>query len=122
MILPDTSIWIDHFRVANPMLVERMLVEDVLIHPFVVVELALGDLKKRGLTLHQLGQLPVATVARTEEVLHFIGTHDLMATGIGFVDAHLLVSTRVVPETRLWTKDKRLAKQAERLSLPMFHG
>lgn len=122
MILPDTSIWIDHFRVANPTLAELLPVEEVQVHPFVIVELALGDLQKRGLTLYQLSLLPAATVARTDELLQFISAHDLMATGIGFVDAHLLVSTRLRPDTALWTKDKRLLKQAERLSLPVFHG
>lgn len=120
MIIPDTSIWIEHFRNAEPRLDPLLERQAIAVHPFVVAELALGDLKKRGLTLYMLGSLPAATVATNRELLSFIEQTELSATGLGFVDAHLLLSSRLTPEASLWTNDKRLLRQAERLGISRF--
>lgn len=120
MILPDTSVWVEHFRNAELRLEHLLESEAIAVHPFVVAELALGDLKKRDLTLFMLDRLPAATVATHRELLRFIELNDLAATGIGFVDAHLLLSARLMSETRLWTNDKRLLRQAERLGVWLF--
>lgn len=107
MILVDTSIWIDHLRRGDPELI-RMLHEDqVLIHPFVVGELACGSLKSRNKILDLLNSLPQATVATDLETLGFIETHAIMGRGIGYVDAHLCASAQL-SNAKLWTRDKRL--------------
>jgi len=53
MILADTSVWIDFFREGLPELGDRLRRRDVLIHPFVVGELACGNFSNREAT-HQL--------------------------------------------------------------------
>jgi predicted nucleic acid-binding protein len=117
MILVDSSIWVDHLRQGDPVL-SRLLNEGrVLAHPFIVGELALGNLRQRDEILGLLADLPQAVVAREGEVLHFIREHALSGSGIGYVDAHLLAATRLTGGTALWTRDKRLAQTAERLKL-----
>lgn len=108
MILVDTSVWIDHFRRGNATLVTALEREDVLTHPFVVGELACGELKKRREVLDLLSALPAAVVASDEETLHFIETHRLMGKGIGYIDAHLLAAVALTEDALLWTLDKRL--------------
>jgi predicted nucleic acid-binding protein len=112
VILVDTSVWIDHFRMGNTALVEALEREDVLTHPFVVGEIACGELKRRQEILGLLDALPVAVVASDEEVLLFIERHRLMGKGIGYVDAHLLASVALTEAARFWTLDKRLAQLA----------
>lgn len=89
----------------------------VLTHPFVIGELALGNLRQRDIVLSALADLPHASVATDTEVLHFIGRHTLFARGIGYVDAHLLAAVRLTAGARLWTKDKRLHGVAVQLGL-----
>lgn len=117
MILVDSSVWVDHLRNRDARL--SKLLEDgrVLAHPFVIGELALGNLKNRTLILADLRDLPEAVMARDEEVLGFIDRHALHGRGIGYVDAHLLASVRLTAGGLLWTRDKRLHEAAERLSL-----
>ncbi len=114
MILVDTSVWIDHFRRGNPTLVAALEREDVLTHPFVIGELACGELKKRREVLDLLAALPAAVVASDEETLNFIERHRLMGNGIGYIDAHLLASVALTEGGRLWTLDKRLAPFTEK--------
>ncbi|MFA6955903.1 MAG: type II toxin-antitoxin system VapC family toxin [Thermoanaerobaculia bacterium] len=109
MILADTSVWIDHFRRGNAALVEALEREDVLVHPFVIGELACGELKKRREILELLASLPSAIVASDEEALQFIEQRRLMGKGIGYIDVHLLASAALTEGARLWTLDKRLA-------------
>jgi predicted nucleic acid-binding protein len=96
------------------LLLER---NQVLAHPFVIGELALGNLRNRASLLDDLQDLPRAVSAENDEVLQFIATHRLFGTGIGYIDAHLLVAARVTGETSVWTRDKRLLSIAERLDL-----
>lgn len=114
MILADTSVWIDHLRRGNSTLIEALERDDVLTHPFVIGELACGDLKKRRDVLTLLGALPQALVATDDEVLEFIEARRLFGRGIGFVDAHLLASVALTDDACLWTLDKRLAALAAR--------
>ncbi len=114
MILVDTSVWIDHFRRGNPALVAALESEDVLTHPFVIGEIACGELKKRAEVLELLAALPAAVVATDGETLHFIERRRLMGKGIGYIDAHLLASVALTEDARLWSLDKRLASLAER--------
>ncbi|MCH1999619.1 VapC toxin family PIN domain ribonuclease, partial [Achromobacter xylosoxidans] len=49
----------------------------------------------------------------------------LFGKGIGYVDLHLLASTRLTPGAALWTRDKRLQALATTLGLavdpPRYH-
>jgi predicted nucleic acid-binding protein len=117
MILADTSIWIDHFR-RNDVRLTRFLDDDgVVIHPFVIGELALGYVPRIAAMLEDLRSLPMAVVADADEVLRFIAKRKLSGSGIGYVDAHLLAAVALAPETLLWTRDKRLHTVARSLSL-----
>jgi predicted nucleic acid-binding protein len=89
----------------------------VLCHPFVLGEIALGRLRDPDAVLGALADLPQAVAATDAEVLGFIGRHGLAGSGIGYLDAHLLAATLLTPGARLWTRDRRLAAEAERLSL-----
>jgi predicted nucleic acid-binding protein len=117
MMLVDTSVWVDHLRVNEPLLVRLLTQNSVLSHPFVRGELALGHLRQREVILTALDNLPQAPVAFADEVNFFIEKHSLFGLGIGLIDAHLLASTRLSGNTRLWTRDKRLLTVAVRLNL-----
>ncbi|HET6625453.1 MAG TPA: type II toxin-antitoxin system VapC family toxin [Nocardioidaceae bacterium] len=122
MILVDTSIWIDHLRAGDPELVGLLQDGHVLAHPWVIGELALGHLSRRGEILGLLHNLPQATVATDLEVLTLIENQHLFGLGIGYVDAHLLAATLLTPDARLWTRDKRLATIAVRDGLGSHHN
>ena len=109
MILVDTSVWIDHFRSGNPALAGLLDNNAVVAHPWVTGELALGNLSDRDEVIGLLRALPQAIVADDDEVLQVIAHEPLHGAGIGYVDAQLLASTKLTPDTRLWTSDKRLA-------------
>ena len=117
MILVDTSVWVDHLQRGNAELAGLLNQGQVLSHPFVLGELALGSLQQRATVLDALQNLPQARVASADEVLGFIGANALHGVGIGYVDAHLLASVRLTPGAALWTLDKRLAVAATRLSV-----
>jgi hypothetical protein len=112
MILVDTSVWVDHFRKGDPKLLRHLMSGEVSTHPFVIAELALGSLANRKKKLTFLELLPEVTVARIEEVRRLIEAHLLFGKGIGFVDAHLIASTLLTPNTALWTRDRRLGEMA----------
>jgi hypothetical protein len=117
MILVDSSVWIDHLRRKNPALVAALEAGQVLMHPFVLGELACGMLSNRAEVLALLGKLPGAPVATENEALAYIERHDLMGRGIGYFDVHLLAATALAGGANLWTKDKRLAATAADLQL-----
>ncbi len=117
MILVDTSVWVDHLRLRSRTLVHLLDTGKVLAHPFVIGELALGNLRQRQLILNTMHDLPQAVVASDREALHFIVKHQLFGLGIGYVDAHLLAAARLTVGATLWTHDKRLHDAADRLVL-----
>jgi predicted nucleic acid-binding protein len=117
VILVDTSVWIDHLRRGDTGLQRLLEKGQVLCHPFVVGELAMGSLRRRRTILDALQNLPVAEKAHDDEVLLFVSDHALFGLGLGYIDAHLLASVKLTPGTLLWTQDKRLAEVAARLSL-----
>jgi predicted nucleic acid-binding protein len=117
VILVDTSVWVDHLRVGDPALTVLLHEAGVLAHPFVIGELALGDLRQRDLVLEAFGDLPQASVASDPEMLVFIERNALSGLGIGYIDAHLLAACRLTDGASLWTRDKRLRGAAERLNL-----
>lgn len=116
MILIDTSIWADHFNQAVPELSLLVARGEILQHPFVTGELGLGNPTDRKVMIAMLEALPQANVFPIDDLLDFAERHGLGGTGIGYVDAHLLASTHR-HRTTLWTRDKRLMRQAERLGL-----
>jgi len=118
VILVDTS-WVHHLRAKDNTLVGLLDAGQVLGHPFVTGELALGNLRRRDLVIGSLQDLPQANNATDEEVLQFIYRHALPGTGIGYVDAHLLASTRLTAGAALWTRDKRLQAAAKKLGFGM---
>ena len=107
MILADTSVWIDFFREGLPELGDRLRRRDVLIHPFVVGELACGNFSNREATLQLLEQLQSVTVAEHDEVMTFIRSQKLYGRGVGYVDVHLLAGA-AINQCQFWTLDKRL--------------
>ncbi len=117
MILVDTSVWIDHLRAKDDDLVELLHRDQVLIHPFVLGELALGNLNNRAAVLNSLREMPRTPVATNDEVLHFIDQSNLYGIGIGYIDAHLLAAVRLLPGTMLWTRDRRLLAAGQRLGM-----
>lgn len=119
MILVDTSVWVDHLRARDKALSSLLDAGMVLAHPFVIGELALGNLRQRGIVLSALLNLPHASVATDAEVLHFIDRHALFGRGIGYVDAHLLAAARLTAGAELWTNDKRLHEVGVQLGLAM---
>ena len=108
MILVDTSVWIDHLRRGDLELTVALDAGDVLTHPFVIGELACGNLSSRDAILGLLRALPAAQMATGDEVLDFIERRNLMGRGIGYVDVHLLASIALTRGARLLTRDKRL--------------
>ena len=120
MILVDTSVWVDHLRRANLELVDLLERGQVLVHSFVVGEIACGSLSDREAALELLRQLPAAAVADPDEALGFIELRGLHGKGIGYVDLHLhlhlLASAALTAGSTLWTRDKRLRETAEALN------
>ncbi len=112
MILVDTSVWVDHLRRGDKALASLLDDGRVLVHPFVIGEIACGMLSDRAVTLDLLENLPSAVLAEHHEVLSFVDQHRLFGRGIGYVDAHLLASVALMPGTALWTRDRRLHETA----------
>ena len=117
MILADTSVWVDHLRKGDEALAHELGNTMVLSHPFVVGELALGNLSNRVEILSLLNTLPKARTASDAEVLHLVESRQLMGRGIGLVDGHLLASVLLSQSTKLWTRDKKLRSVAAELDL-----
>jgi predicted nucleic acid-binding protein len=117
VILVDSSVWVDHLRDGDETLARLLDDGRVIAHPFVVGELALGNLRQRELILTALQDLPQAVVASDIEALRFINQQALYGLGIGYVDAHLLASARLTAGGSLWTRDKRLQAVADRLGV-----
>jgi predicted nucleic acid-binding protein len=117
VILADTSVWVDHFRSGNDELRRLLTSRQIVMHPFIVGELALGSLRERVKILAFLDMLPQVRVARLDEVRQMIEMRSLYSKGIGLTDAHLLASVFINPSTLLWTRDKRLSSVAEALGV-----
>jgi len=116
MVLVDTSVWVSHLRDGNNELASLLNEGRVLCHPFIIGELACGNLKDRAMILSFLQWLPMSIEAEHEEVLYFIENNRLMGKGIGYVDAHLIASA-VLTGIPIWTLDKKLAQVADSLQI-----
>jgi predicted nucleic acid-binding protein len=116
VILVDTTVWIDFLAGREPvMALRKLLAEDeVACHPAVRGEIALGSIANRREVLRLLARLPQAPAVADAEVLQLVEARKLHATGIGWVDAHLLAST-IAGGLGLWTRDRSLHRVATRL-------
>lgn len=117
MILVDTSVWVEHLRAGNKRLADLLNGGVVLTHPFVIGELALGNLRRRDPVLSDLSDLPRAITATDAEVLHLIERRALAGRGIGYIDAHLLATVQLTVGAKLWTHDRSLQRVANALGL-----
>jgi hypothetical protein len=116
VILVDTSVWVDHFRYGRSDLATLLDRGEVLMHPFVVGELACGNLSARETTIVLLEQLHAVTVADHGEVMAFIERQRLHGRGVGYIDVHLLASA-AIDSASVWTRDRHLRTLATKLSL-----
>lgn len=117
MILADTSVWVDHLRTPNDQLQGLLDRQQIIIHPFVVGELALGNMRQRARISFALKRLPQAMVARDSDVLSLIDNHRLHGRGVGYIDVHLLASVLITPEAVIWSRDRRLMAIADDLAV-----
>jgi predicted nucleic acid-binding protein len=117
LVLADTSVWVAHFRRAEPVLQSLVAADRMLCHPFVVLEIACGSPPLRERTIADLQRLQSSVVATTNEILALIDQKHLHASGCGAVDVALLASVLLTPEATLWTLDRKLRVLAERLGV-----
>ena len=117
MILVDTSVWIDHLHQGDNGLSALLDSGEVLLHPFVRLEIALGSIRNRRAILEMLGTIPAAPVVTTEEALSLVEGRQLHATGLALVDLHLIASALVDETNLIWTRDRRLEEVAGRLGV-----
>jgi predicted nucleic acid-binding protein len=124
-VLVDTSVWVAHFRHANPALVALLARDMVLGHPMVLAEIACGTPPApRAQTLSNLALLGQAHLASWSEIMAFIERKKLYGLGCGFVDMALLASACITPDATLWTLDKKLMDLAKQCSVqfaPSMH-
>jgi hypothetical protein len=110
-------VWIDHFRKTDRKLAELLDGERVVMHPFVIAELALGHLPNRYRAIETLQLLPSVPTVSQIELIRFIESNSVPGKGLGFVDVHLLAAARLVSGTVVWSRDRRLNAEAKRLSI-----
>ncbi len=116
MVLADTSVWVHHFRSGDQPLEGLLGRGEVAIHEFILGELACGNLRNREKTLADLGRLPRVRLAAGAEVMLLIEHHRLHGLGLGWVDTHLLASSRL-DNAALYTRDRALVKAAAELGI-----
>ena len=110
MVLVDSSVWIEYFRKGHAGLAALLNSASVLIHPFIVGELACGNLKRNSI-LADLAELPSAALATHKEALDLLHHRKLHGLGVGWVDIHLIASA-LLSNCPLWTADERLKHAA----------
>jgi hypothetical protein len=112
VIIADTTIWIDHLRSTDPTLARLAAGAELLMHPFVVGELALGSIARRAERLREWADLPMAKMLRHDDVLAFVEANRLYSRGIGYTDVNLLASAATSDGVQLWTRDGSLKRLA----------
>ena len=118
LVLADTSVWVAHFRRANPVLQSLIAMDQVMCHPLIVLELACGTPPApRERTLADLKKLQQAIVATTDETLALIERERFHDSGCGAIDIAILASVLLTPGALLWTLDKKLGLLAARLDV-----
>jgi hypothetical protein len=117
VILADANIWIDFFRSGKPGMRELLEKNQIVMHPHLAAELALGSLRDRASTLAKLDNMPQARVVSLQDVRRMIEARTLYSKGIGLTDAQLVASCLTAPGTQLWTSDARLSNVADILGI-----
>ena len=117
IVLADTSVWTDHIRNGDAQMQVLADGERLLMHPYVIAELRMGNLKRRKTFLSSLQKMDMAVRASDEEVAALVENHRLFGSGIGWIDVHLLTSVLLMDEVRLWTRDRRLNAAAQWLGV-----
>jgi predicted nucleic acid-binding protein len=117
VVLVDTSVWIDHLRKPDARLLELLQIDEVLVHPLIRLELALGSIANREKMLAQLAKLRQPAIATEEEVFHLVEQKRLFRRGIGVTDLHLIASALFDRSIQIWTRDRRLGEVAEELGI-----
>lgn len=117
LILIDSSVWVDHLNRPNDAVVELVVSRRSALHPFVLGEVALGNLPRWKATIKRLCELPCVKPVPTIAFMDCMAEFRLPGSGLGFVDAHLLAWTLAAPERKLWTRDRRLRERAEALGV-----
>lgn len=115
-VVADTNVWVHHWRSPNRLLMDMAEDGEILTHPLVIGELAMGNLKNRHATLWHLTRLGRPPLATDSETLTMIEAHKLWGRGIGWNDAKILASV-VIGECLLWTGDRRLDQAAAKLDV-----
>jgi predicted nucleic acid-binding protein len=116
VILVDTSVWVAHLRAGSARLQVLLHDDQVLCHPFVMGELACGNLRRREQILGLLAALPEARLAEHDEALYLLDSAHLYGHGLGWVDLHLLASA-MISRCGLWTLDRSLQRAAASLQI-----
>jgi predicted nucleic acid-binding protein len=120
-VLIDSSVWVAHFRKANPLLQSLLAADQILSHPLIVIEIACGmPPAPRERTLADLKRLRLPAIATTSETLDLIQREKLHDSGCGAVDMVLLASVLLTPDASLWTMDKNLGVLSTRMGVA-FH-
>lgn len=114
MILADTSVWIHHIRRRIARFQQLLVQRRVVIHPFVIGELACGNLPDRSRFIAALHLLPQSRMVEHSGVLSLIDSEHLFGKGLGWFDAHLLASA-LAENHGLWTLDHGLVEAAHHL-------
>jgi len=117
VILVDTSIWIDHLRNPEPKLQDLLQNDEVVNHPLVRLELALGSIANRDKVLADLARLPQVQIAQTDELFALVETRRLYRRGVGVTDLHLVASALFDRSISIWTRDRRLGDVADELGI-----
>lgn len=112
----QAQIWLSHFRDGNPQLRDLLLNGQIACHPFIVGELACGNIKKREEIISLIQALIISTISDHMEVLHLIEQRRLIGIGLCYIDVHLLASA-LLSGMPLWTRDKKLREAAIRLNV-----
>ncbi|MBT4513061.1 MAG: PIN domain-containing protein [Chloroflexi bacterium] len=116
MVLVDTSVWVSHLRTSDTHLKSILQDGEVVCHPFIIGELACGNIKNRNEIISLLQALPTVKIADHDEILRFIDVHQLMGIGLGLIDVHLLASA-LLSNVTLWTADKHLKAASTKLNI-----
>lgn len=108
MVLADSSVWADHIRSPDDLMTHLLASDRIVMHPFVLGELATGNLPDRPGFIKKLADLPTVRKAQDEEVMRLIEAGEHSGKGVGWVDMHLLASVLLDDRFSLWTRDRRL--------------
>ena len=117
MILVDTSVWIDHLRRPEQKLQDLLQNDEVVMHPLIRLELALGSIANREMVLADLALLPQAPLAAIAELFGLVELRKLSRRGIGITDLHLVASALLDKSIAIWTRDRRLGEIVDELGV-----